>query len=77
MVDLGAYKNKFGDSDQRILEHALNESPRPDQNFEHFRKKFELEVGQKSTLQLQERMSSERITKIICCLATNSLRGLW
>ena len=26
MVDLGAYKDKFGDSGQRILEHALTES---------------------------------------------------
>ena len=33
MVDLGSYKDKFGDSGQRILEHALNESRRRDQNF--------------------------------------------
>lgn len=33
MVDLGAYKDRFGDSGQRILEHALNESRRRDQNF--------------------------------------------
>src|ERR1700741_1011017 len=33
MVDLGAYKDKFGDSGQRILEHALDESRRRDQNF--------------------------------------------
>jgi ATP-dependent Clp protease ATP-binding subunit ClpA len=33
MVDLGAYKDKFGDSGQRILEHALTESRRRDQNF--------------------------------------------
>lgn len=26
MVDLGSYKDKFGDSGQRILDHALNES---------------------------------------------------
>src|SRR6267378_3125763 len=33
MVDLGSYKDKFGDSGQRILEHALNESRKRDQNF--------------------------------------------
>src|ERR687885_1125307 len=33
MVDLGSYKDKFGDSGQRILEHALNESRRRDQNY--------------------------------------------
>src|SRR5215470_1717056 len=33
MVDLGSYKDKFSDSGQRILEHALNESRRRDQNF--------------------------------------------
>src|SRR5256714_8681070 len=33
MVDLGAYKDKFGDSGQRILEHALSESRRRDQNY--------------------------------------------
>ncbi len=33
MVDLGAYRDKFGESGQRILEHALNESRRRDQNY--------------------------------------------
>src|ERR671914_215280 len=33
MVDLGSYRDKFGDSGQRILEHALDESRRRDQNF--------------------------------------------
>jgi ATP-dependent Clp protease ATP-binding subunit ClpC len=33
MVDLGAYKDKFGDSGQRVLEHALTESRRRDQNY--------------------------------------------
>ena len=33
MADLGAYKDKFGDSGQRVLEHALDESRRRDQNF--------------------------------------------
>ena len=33
MVDLGSYKDKFGDSGQRILEFALNESRERDQNF--------------------------------------------
>jgi ATP-dependent Clp protease ATP-binding subunit ClpA len=33
MIDLGAYKDKFADSGQRILEHALNESRRRDQNY--------------------------------------------
>ncbi|MGI8835441.1 MAG: AAA family ATPase [Pyrinomonadaceae bacterium] len=33
MVDLGSYKDKFGDSGQRILEYALNESRQRDQNF--------------------------------------------
>src|SRR5882724_3497052 len=33
MVDLGAYKDKFGDSGQRVLEHALIESRRRDQNY--------------------------------------------
>ena len=26
MVDLGSYKDKFGESGQRILDHALSES---------------------------------------------------
>ncbi|MEP6921614.1 MAG: ATP-dependent Clp protease ATP-binding subunit [bacterium] len=33
MVDLGAYKDKFGESGQRILEHALSESRQRDQNY--------------------------------------------
>jgi ATP-dependent Clp protease ATP-binding subunit ClpC len=33
MTDLGAYKDKFSDSGQRILENALNESRRRDQNY--------------------------------------------
>ncbi|HMF57158.1 MAG TPA: ATP-dependent Clp protease ATP-binding subunit, partial [Pyrinomonadaceae bacterium] len=33
MIDLGAYKDKFGDSGQRILEQALSESRRRDQNY--------------------------------------------
>ena len=33
MADLGSYKDKFGDSGQRILEHALSESRQRDQNF--------------------------------------------
>src|SRR5256714_1305932 len=33
MVDLGAYKDKFGDSGQRVLEQALGESKRRDQNY--------------------------------------------
>jgi len=33
MIDLGAYKDKFGDSGQRILENALSESRRRDQNY--------------------------------------------
>ena len=33
MSDLGSYKDKFGDSGQRILEHALDESRKRDQNF--------------------------------------------
>src|SRR5437868_12905426 len=33
MIDLGAYKDKFGDSGQRILEYALSESRRRDQNY--------------------------------------------
>jgi ATP-dependent Clp protease ATP-binding subunit ClpA len=33
MIDLGAYKDKFAESGQRILESALNESRRRDQNY--------------------------------------------
>jgi ATP-dependent Clp protease ATP-binding subunit ClpA len=33
MVDLGTYKDKFGESGQRILESALGESKRRDQNY--------------------------------------------
>src|SRR5215210_5315979 len=33
MIDLGAYKDKFSESGQRILEHALGESRRRDQNY--------------------------------------------
>ncbi len=33
MIDLGAYKDKFADSGQRILENALGESRRRDQNY--------------------------------------------
>ncbi|HEY6047066.1 MAG TPA: Clp protease N-terminal domain-containing protein, partial [Pyrinomonadaceae bacterium] len=33
MVDLGAYRDKFGDSGQRVLENALGESQRRDQNY--------------------------------------------
>jgi ATP-dependent Clp protease ATP-binding subunit ClpC len=33
MTDLGAYKDKFSDSGQRILEYAMSESRRRDQNY--------------------------------------------
>lgn len=33
MIDLGQYKDRFAESGQRILEHALNESRRRDQNY--------------------------------------------
>jgi ATP-dependent Clp protease ATP-binding subunit ClpC len=33
MVDLGAYRDKFGESGQRVLENALGESRRRDQNY--------------------------------------------
>jgi ATP-dependent Clp protease ATP-binding subunit ClpC len=33
MVDLGAYRDKFSDSGQRVLENALGESRRRDQNY--------------------------------------------
>ncbi|HVG31481.1 MAG TPA: ATP-dependent Clp protease ATP-binding subunit [Pyrinomonadaceae bacterium] len=33
MIDLGAYKDKFSESGQRILENALSESRRRDQNY--------------------------------------------
>src|ERR1700694_128175 len=33
MADLGAYRDKFGESGQRVLENALSESRRRDQNY--------------------------------------------
>src|SRR5919107_4982787 len=33
MVDLGTYKDRFGESGQRIFEHAMSESKRRDQNY--------------------------------------------
>src|SRR3954468_11021144 len=33
MADLEAYKDKFGESGQRVLQNALNESRRRDQNY--------------------------------------------
>ena len=33
MTDLGAYKDKFSDSGRRVLENALEDSRRRDQNF--------------------------------------------
>src|SRR5215470_2944211 len=33
MADLEAYKDKFGESGQRVLQNALNESKRRDQNY--------------------------------------------
>src|SRR5882762_9874797 len=33
MADLGSYKDKFGETGQRILDHALSESRQRDQNF--------------------------------------------
>jgi ATP-dependent Clp protease ATP-binding subunit ClpA len=33
MVDLGTYKDRFGDSGQRVFEHAMQESKRRDQNY--------------------------------------------
>jgi ATP-dependent Clp protease ATP-binding subunit ClpA len=49
MIDLGAYKDKFSDSGQRILEYALNESRRRDQNYvavEHILKALADEEGE-------------------------------
>src|SRR5258706_65492 len=33
MADLEAYKDKFGESGQRVLQNAMNESKRRDQNY--------------------------------------------
>lgn len=33
MADIDAYKDRFSESGQRILEHAMDESKRRDQNY--------------------------------------------
>src|SRR5918912_988097 len=33
MVDLGTYKDRFGESGQRVFEYAMRESKRRDQNY--------------------------------------------
>ena len=33
MIDLGTYKDRFAESGQRVLEHAVSESRRRDQNY--------------------------------------------
>ena len=33
MVDLGTYKDRFGESGQKIFDHAMQESRRRDQNY--------------------------------------------
>ena len=33
MIDLGTYKDRFAESGQRVLEHAVQESRRRDQNY--------------------------------------------
>src|SRR5919199_1779904 len=48
MVDLGTYKDRFGETGQNIFEHALRESKRRDQNYvavEHILHAFVTEEG--------------------------------
>ncbi|MBC7933267.1 MAG: hypothetical protein H7Z38_22105, partial [Rubrivivax sp.] len=33
MIDLGTYKDRFAESGQRVLEHAVSDSRRRDQNY--------------------------------------------
>jgi ATP-dependent Clp protease ATP-binding subunit ClpC len=49
MVDLGTYKDRFGETGQRIFEHAMSESKRRDQNYvavEHILHAFATEEGE-------------------------------
>src|ERR687890_620162 len=49
MVDLGTYKDRFGETGQNIFEHALRESKRRDQNYvvvEHILHAFVTEEGE-------------------------------
>ena len=48
MVDLGTYKDRFGETGQNIFEHAMRESKRRDQNYvavEHILHAFVTEEG--------------------------------
>jgi ATP-dependent Clp protease ATP-binding subunit ClpA len=49
MVDLGTYKDRFGETGQNIFEHAMSESKRRDQNYvavEHILHAFVTEEGE-------------------------------
>ena len=68
MIDLGTYKDRFAESGQRILEHAVQESRRRDQNYiavEHILNGLAVEEAELFNLAMRDLSLDPRSVKVL------------
>ena len=68
MIDLGTYKDRFAESGQRVLEHAVQESRRRDQNYiavEHILNAIAVEEGELFNSTMRDLSLDPRSVKVM------------
>ena len=68
MIDLGTYKDRFAESGQRVLEHAVQESRRRDQNYiavEHILNAIATEEGDLFNSTMRDLSLDPRSVKVL------------
>ena len=68
MIDLGTYKDRFAESGQRVLEHAVQESRRRDQNYiavEHILNGLAAEEGELFNQTMRDLSLDPRSVKVL------------
>src|ERR1043166_3801141 len=68
MIDLGTYKDRFAESGQRVLEHAVQESRRRDQNYiavEHILNAIAVEEGELFNSAMRDLSLDPRSVKVM------------
>src|SRR5438270_4048140 len=68
MIDLGTYKDRFAESGQRVLEHAVQESRRRDQNYiavEHILNAIAAEEGELFNSTMRDLSLDPRSVKVL------------
>src|ERR671912_611079 len=68
MIDLGTYKDRFAESGQRVLEHAVQESRRRDQNYiavEHILNGLAAEEGELFNQTMRDLTLDPRSVKVM------------